>query len=386
LQIIKKLSEELKIVTVFFYLINCLKMIFMIDKVINSQKKTISNELRKFFNLLTKREEDILFKDFISEFKGFILNKQAKRLHPILLMQAFKGIINPLYLQDEINEIRKVAISVEFLHNAHLIQDDLVDDDQYRRGTLTLHYLFKNELEKILKSDINEANLQTFKRYGMNVGLLGGTFSYLLGIDIIKNSNFAQNLKLMAIKEYSEAIGYVLKGQIIEEYLNAHNITMTIEQYLNIAEMIRARVFEKSAKIGAILAKGNLHYQIEPLSEAMLKIGQVHTIMDDVIDITEDIKGKKKNKFPYLLTLNNINERQGKILNEIYNKSQLTESDVKQVKDIFSETNAIQIAKQFSKNLINQAQQNLEQIYPDLNKEQKDFFNEFADYIFETGI
>jgi len=361
-------------------------MIYMIDKVINFEKVAINNELQKFYNLLTKREEDILFKDFISEFKRFILNKQAKRLHPTLLIQAFKGIINPLYLQDEIKEIRKVAISVEFLHNAHLIQDDLVDDDEYRRGTFTFHYQFKNELEKILENNTNEAKLEDSKRYGMNVSLLGGTFSYLLGIDIIKNSNFAQNLKLMAIKEYTEAIGYVLKGQIIEEYLNSHNITMTIEQYLNIAEQIRARVFEKSAKIGAILAKGNIHYQIEPLSEAMLKIGQIHAIMDDVLDITEDIKGKKKNKFPYLLALNNINEDQGKLLNEIYNKSQITESDMVQVKDIFSETNAIEIAKQFSKNLVNQAKQNLEQIYPDLNKEQKHFFNEFADYIYETGL
>ncbi len=358
----------------------------MIEKVLNSEKEAINNELKRYYNQLIQRKEDILFKDFISEFKGFILNKQAKRLHPILLIQAFKGIINPLYLQDEIKEIRKVAISVEFLHNAHLIQDDLVDDDQNRRGALTLHYQFKNELEKILKNNTNELNSQVSKRYGTNMALLGGTYSYLLGIDILKSSTFAEKLKLLSIKEYTEAIDYVLKGQIIEEYLNSHNITMTIEQYLSIAEMIRARVFERSAKIGAILAKGNIHYQIEPLSEAMLKIGQAYAIIDDVLDITDDIKGKKKNKFPYLLALNNVNEHQGKLLNEIYNKPQLTEDDVAQVKNIFSETNAIQIAMQFSKNLINQAQKNLEQIYPDLNKEQKSFFNEFADYIYKIGI
>ena len=85
----------------------------------------------------------------------------------------------------------------------------------------------------------------------------------------------------MEIKEYSEAMAYIIKGQIIEEYMYYHDITMSLEQYLSIAELLRARLFEKSSKIGAILAKGNLHYQIKPLSNAMLKIGQAHAIIDE---------------------------------------------------------------------------------------------------------
>lgn len=358
----------------------------MIEKVLRSEKEAINRELRKFYNDLYQQEEDILFRDFITENKDFVLNKNAKRLHPTLLIQSFKGIINPLYLQDEIKEIKKVAISVEFLHNAHLIEDDLVDNDKYRRGKLTFHYQLKNELEKIFIDENNEEKFQKGIRYGKNVSILGGTYGYLLGIDIIKDSTFPQKLKLMAIREYTEAIDYLLKGQIIEEYLNSHNITMTIEQYLNIAELIRARVFEKSVKIGAILAKGNLHYQIKHLSNAMLKIGQAHAIRDDIIDIDEDIKGGKKNKFPYLLALNNINEDQAKVLREIYNKKEKTDDDVGHVNEIFSKTNAVRIARQFSKNLANQAKQSLEQIYPDLNREQKVFFNDFADYIWEREL
>lgn len=355
----------------------------MITKILHSEKEAINNELKTFYEYLTRKETDVLFRDFITQFRGFILNPRAERIHSTLLIQAFKGIINPMYLQDEIHNIRNVSICVEFLHNAHIIHDDLIDDDMERRGDFTLHYQLKNELEKVLNLEKTEEKEQQAKVYGRNIGMLGGTYGYLLGIDIIKKSNFPQKLKLMAIKEYTETVGYVLKGQIIEEYLNSHNITMTIEQYLNTAEMIRARVFEKSVIIGAILAKGNVHYQIKPLSEAMLKIGQAHSITDDIADLTEDIMAKEKNKFPYLLALNNIDEAQSKVLKQIYNKNTLTENDVIHVKDIFKETNAIQIAKQFSKNLANQAKQYLENIYPDLNKEQKDFFNQFADYISE---
>jgi len=129
------------------------------------------------------------------------------------------------------------------------------------------------------------------------------------------------------------------------------------------------------------LAKGNLHYQIEPLSEALLRIGQAYAIRDDILDMKEDIKGKKK-KSLYILAIQNTNEEQSRLLNEIYHQDELSSSDIKEVENVFAETNAIIIADHFSKNLIVQAKKYLRDIYPDLNKNQKVFFNEFSDYIY----
>ncbi|TFF96316.1 MAG: hypothetical protein EU547_06550 [Promethearchaeota archaeon] len=352
----------------------------MIEDFLKSERSSINTEVKKYFNELDKEEGSILFSDFINEFKKFVINDNAKRLHPALLIAAFNGIINPIYLQDERANIRKVSLAIEFLHTGHLIQDDLIDNDKIRRNAPTFHYQLKEEMEQLLESNSNEAKSKQAYLYGQNISLLGGPYSYILGIDIIKNSNFAEKLKLMAIKEYTKATNYLLKGQIIEEYLNSHKIVMSIEQYLNIAELIRATVFEKATKIGAILAKGNIHYQIEPLSAAMLKIGQAYTITDDIIDVKKDIESKNKNKFPYILALNNISESQSSSLNKIYNKEGSSETDVGTVYDIFLDTNVLRIAKEFATNLVSQGKQALEDIYPDLNKDQKDFFNEFADY------
>jgi len=217
--------------------------------------------------------------------------------------------------------------------------------------------------------------------YGRDLSILGGSLGYLLGLNIIKESKFPDNLTLMAVKEYAEALESLMRGQIIEEYMNYHNITMSLEQYLNIAEMQRASLFDKSSKIGAILAKGNLHYQIKPLSEAMVRIGQAYAIRDDILDLKEDILGKKK-KFVYILAVQNTDEEQSRILNEIYHKPELTKSDVKEVERIFADTNALIIAEHFSKNLVEQARGYLKDIYPDLNKEQKEFFFEFSDFIY----
>ena len=354
----------------------------MIEEFFKAEKSTIDNIIEDYFDGLIREEKEILFGDFVNQLKEFITNKKAKRIHPVLLIAAFSGIVNPLYLDDQIDQIRKISICVELLHSGHLIQDDLIDDDEERRGKPTFHKQLRNEIEQIYKSQNIDKRNHIIDDYGRDLSILGGSYGYLLGLDVLKASKFPEQIKLLAINEYTEALNYVIQGQIIEEYMEHHKITMTLEQYLNIAELLRARVFEKSTKIVAILARGNMHYQIKPLSDAMLKIGQAYAIRDDILDLEHDIKRQKK-KFVYILAGQNTDEEQSKVLNEIFRKTPpLNKEDINKVADIFTQTNALIIAEQFAKNLIEQAKNNLKDIYPDLNKSQKAFFNEFSDYIY----
>ncbi|MFW9880545.1 MAG: polyprenyl synthetase family protein [Candidatus Thorarchaeota archaeon] len=355
----------------------------MIEEFFKTEKAHVDNVLEMYFTQLQKTEKDILLKDFITQLKEFILNEKAKRIHPILLNAAFAGVVNPMYLGDQIEQIREVSISVELLHSGHLIHDDLLDNDTIRRGKPTFHMQLKNELNQIYK-DLNIRNKdEIVKLYGRDMSILGGTQGYLLGLDILKSAKFPEQTKLLAINEYTQAMDFLMKGQLIEEYMNYNNITMTLEQYLNIAECQRAKLFEKSAKIGAILAKGNIHYQIKPLSDALLSIGQAHAIRDDIIDLEDDIKAKNRSKIVYILAVQTTDENQSKVLNEIYHQDILTRNDIKEVKNIFTETNALIIAEHLAKNLVEQAKNKLKDIYPDLNKEQKIFFNEFSDFVYE---
>ncbi|MFX1572080.1 MAG: polyprenyl synthetase family protein [Promethearchaeota archaeon] len=355
----------------------------MIEDFFKTEKQFIDSELEKYFIRLNKQETDLLLKDFITQLKQFIMNEKAKRIHPILLTAAFEGIVNPMYLADQIDQIHEVSIAVELLHSGHIIHDDLLDDDITRRSKPTFHMQLRNELNQVYK-DINIPNKNSIiNLYGRDMSILGGSQGYLLGLNIIKSSKFPEQLKLLAINEYTEAMNYLMNGMLIEEYLNYHNITLTLEQYLNIAEYQRARLFEKSAKIGAILAKGNIHYQIKPLSDSLLSIGQAHAIRDDILDMEKDILSKNHSKIIYILAIQNTNENQSKRLNEIYHKETLDEKDVKEVKEIFTETNALTIAEHLAKNLVEQAKNNLKDIYPDLNKEQKLFFNEFSDFVYQ---
>jgi len=297
----------------------------MIEKFLKAEKEAIDKELIDYFANLNESEEEILLKDFFAQLQEFILNKKAKRLHPILLIAAFVGILNPINLGNQIDQIRKISLAVELLHSGHLIHDDLLDDDVERRSKPTFHVQLKNELNKVYDNlEIPNKN-ELIQMYGRDMSILGGTQGYLLGLNVIKSSRFSDNLKLLAINEYTTAMDNLMKGQIIEEYMNYHNITMSLEQYLIIAEMQRASLLEKSAKIGAILAKGNSHYQINPLSKAMNLMGQAFAIRDDMIDLVRDIKARKK-KIIYIFAVQNTDEEQSKTLNEIYHLDELSKN------------------------------------------------------------
>ena len=115
----------------------------MIEEFLKNEKIAVDEKIETYFSKLYESEEEILLKDFISQLEEFISNKKAKRLHPILEIAAFIGIVNPIYLEDQLDQIREVSIAVELLHSGHLINDDLIDDDESRRGKPTFHKQLK---------------------------------------------------------------------------------------------------------------------------------------------------------------------------------------------------------------------------------------------------
>ena len=123
----------------------------MIDEFLIAEKNFVDEQLDKYFKYLHKKEKDILLNDFIDQLEKFILNEKAKRIHPILLNTAFAGIVNPMFLEDQIEQIHEVSIAVELLHSGHLIHDDLLDDDNIRRGKPAFHIQLKEFIRRYME-------------------------------------------------------------------------------------------------------------------------------------------------------------------------------------------------------------------------------------------
>jgi geranylgeranyl pyrophosphate synthase len=150
----------------------------MIENFLKSEKDAIDKELEDYFSYLNNIENEILLKDFFAHLQEFTLNKKAKRLHPILLIAAFAGIVNPINVDNQLDQIRKTSLAVELLHSGHLIHDDLIDGDLKRRSKPTFHIQLRNELNQVYDSIELPNKEELIKMYGRDMSILGGTQGY----------------------------------------------------------------------------------------------------------------------------------------------------------------------------------------------------------------
>jgi len=100
----------------------------------------------------------------ISEMVGYLFNTTGKRLRPLLVLMTAKacgGIIPETY---------HGAVTVELLHTATLIHDDVIDKSDTRRGKRSLHAVYDNT-QAVLLGDylLSTALLESVKTKDLNI-------------------------------------------------------------------------------------------------------------------------------------------------------------------------------------------------------------------------
>ena len=103
------------------------------NKVLDTEKDNINTKIGIFFFKKMISQKNPFIIKYTSDLKRFILSG-GKRLRPISLISAYRGKGG-----EDIEEIYNLSISMELLHNASLIHDDIIDHDQIRRGQPSFH-------------------------------------------------------------------------------------------------------------------------------------------------------------------------------------------------------------------------------------------------------
>ncbi|GAH78013.1 unnamed protein product, partial [marine sediment metagenome] len=186
-------------------------------------------------------------KDYYSELKDYFLSG-GKRIRPLLCIAAYNG-----FSKDNDDKIILPSVGVEFLHNASLIHDDIIDKDNFRRGKPSFHFRFRNyhqqyNLKKMLDVD-----------FGNSIGIIGGDSAFILGLEAHLFNKFENALKLKAIDYYEQAFIGIINGVLIEtDMVNQKNLS--VADYINMISLKTSALIEKSILIGANYAKVNEKY------------------------------------------------------------------------------------------------------------------------------
>lgn len=197
--------------------------------------------------------------DLVREVAGHILFSGGKRLRPLLLVLAAR-------MCDYRGDYDKTfSISLEYLHAATLLHDDLIDDADLRRGRPVAHSIWGNATT-ILVGDFLLARALT---------IAAGTGN----IDIIKVvARITENMSQGEIHQLSR------KG----------DLSLSETEYREVIWRKTAVLFEGACRSAALLA-GASPDRIEALSTYGANLGLAFQMADDLIDYTSDTQelGKK---------------------------------------------------------------------------------------------
>ena len=359
------------------------------DEFLNSvteEQTKIDLRLKRFFVKLVNKEDNFLLNDFYQKLRDFILSGGlAKRIRPLVLIKTFTGLAMDNRIKKYIDEVYKISVAIELLHNSSIIHDDVVDQDEFRRGKPTFHRIYS-----VMFDNLNENSYGDSKLFGNAIAIHGGDACAFLGQNIIVSSKFGSTKKFQALWDFHEGVAAIPKGKIMEQYGQMKSLDdITLEDYLTVSEWKTSKQFETAAAIGAALADARLS-QIKPLKAAMKYLGLSYQIQNDINDtfgnpdlksIDMDIKERRRNIL-LITAYRNAGNAQKKEINSILDKTEELQKDqIETIRTIIKDTGSLEFAKLYSKNMIQHTQQELDKIYPGLSDDSMKFFQKLLEFI-----
>lgn len=150
------------------------------------------------------------------------------------------------------------AAFIEFIHNATLLHDDVVDESEIRRGQPSANIAFSNA-----------------------ASVLVGDFLYTRAFQLMVRTGSMDVLTTMA-----DATNRIAAGEVMQ-LDNMHDPDVDEPRYYRVIELKTAVLFSAACKVAAQLA-GCAQVQIDNLAEYGKRLGMAFQIMDDLLDYTGD--------------------------------------------------------------------------------------------------
>jgi octaprenyl-diphosphate synthase len=184
----------------------------------------------------------------INQISQYIINAGGKRIRPrlVLLFSEALGFEGP--------ERFELAATVEFIHTATLLHDDVVDESALRRGRATANAMFGNA-----------------------ASVLVGDFLYSRAFQMMVGLNRMRVLQVLA-----DATNVIAEGEVLQ-LMNMHDPDLAVADYLQVIRYKTAKLFEASARLGAVLADAPAELE-EACADYGRSLGTAFQLVDDLLD------------------------------------------------------------------------------------------------------
>ena len=195
----------------------------------------------------------------INQLMEYILSCGGKRIRPILVLLSARAFNH----QDQRHIT--LAASIELIHTATLLHDDVVDHATMRRGRDTANTIWGNQ-----------------------TSVLVGDFLYSRAFQLIVK---LQNLEIMNI--FSNATNIIAEGEVMQ-LINCHNPDTTEAAYFDVIRRKTAKLFEVASQIGTALSDYTSQ-QMTAMQQYGMHLGTAYQLIDDALDYNASSEQTGKN-------------------------------------------------------------------------------------------
>ncbi len=234
----------------------------------------------------------------INQISHYIVSAGGKRIRPMLVLL----FANALGFQGR--ERFELAATVEFIHTATLLHDDVVDESALRRGRQTANALFGNAAS-VLVGDF----------------LYSRAFQMMVSVD-----------RMRVLEVLADATNVIAEGEVLQ-LMNMHDPDLEVDAYLKVIRFKTAKLFEASARLGAVLAGASATVE-DACATYGRGLGTAFQLVDDLLDyegstselgknVGDDLR-EGKPTLPLLIAMSRASEDERQLIRHAIEQGEVT--------------------------------------------------------------
>jgi len=188
----------------------------------------------------------------LAQMLDIVLSGSGKRLRPALVL------LSGTFGDYRLDLLVPLAASVELLHTATLVHDDVIDSADTRRGRPTVNSVFHNSTSVML-----------------------GDYMFAHAAELV-----ARTGNIRVIRLFAHTLMVMARGEITQD-MSAYDSRQDVQEYLHRIAGKTASLFATACEGGAIVA-GEPEEWVLALRDYGYNLGMAFQIVDDILDFTGD--------------------------------------------------------------------------------------------------
>ncbi len=275
--------------------------------------KLVSEDLTKVNEAIVRKMDSRV--PLIPQLAGHIIAAGGKRVRPMLTLACARmcGYTGSRQIE--------LAASVEMIHTATLLHDDVVDESGLRRGNDTANVL-----------------------WGNSASVLVGDFLFSRAFQLMVGDGSLDVLQVLA-----DASAVISEGEVMQ-LETANDITTSEEAYLAVIAAKTAALFSAACKVGGQVA-GRPENELDALDSFGRNLGVAFQLVDDALDysakqadlgkaVGDDFK-EGKITLPVLLSVRRGDDGEREFWRRCMENLQQDDGDLAQAQQLMAKHNAL---------------------------------------------